>query len=122
LAAIHLNNKQPVTANEIANVIAYRLLAYKFIAINLPITNSIPENSFRVRLSDAQTSRDPDCPPIWSAHCLAPHPDCFAIRPLPAKSGERLDKNHPTNPWMPCAGNTPSASPFPKTVLCVYCV
>ena len=26
----------------------------------------------------------------WRALCLAPHPDCFAIRPLPQKSGARL--------------------------------
>src|SRR5258708_12096031 len=61
-------------------------------SVDLPVANPIPESCFRIRLIDAQPSRDSDHLPIWSAPCPAPHPDCSAIRPLPAKSGERLKK------------------------------
>ncbi|GLH80769.1 hypothetical protein SSBR45G_56780 [Bradyrhizobium sp. SSBR45G] len=34
-------------------------------------------------------AHESDGPALRLRLCHAPHPDCFAIRPLPAKSGER---------------------------------
>jgi hypothetical protein len=82
--------------------------------VDLAVANAIPENCFRVGLIDAQLSRDSDCLPIWPAHCLAPHPDCFAIWPIPAKQREKLKTTHPTRPLIPftaaLSGNTVCAS------------
>ena len=75
LSAIHLNNEKPFAANEITDVVAYRLLPYKFMPIDLSATNTIPEDCFRVRLIDAQPSRDSDHLAIWATHCHAPHPE-----------------------------------------------
>jgi hypothetical protein len=75
LSAVHLNDEQPFAANEIANVIANRLLSYKFMPVDLSATNAIPENCFRVRLIDAQPSRYSGHLPIWPTHWLAPHPE-----------------------------------------------
>jgi hypothetical protein len=94
LSTVNLDDQKPFAADEIADVVEYRLLPHKFIPIDLPVTNAIPKNRLRVGLIDAQLSRDSGRLPIWPAHCLAPHPDCFAIRPLPAKSGERLSLPH----------------------------
>jgi hypothetical protein len=70
----------------------------KLTLTDLAVTNTIPKNCFRVRLIDAQLSRDSNGLPIWPTHCLAPHPDCFAIRPLPGKSGERFKTLTPPAP------------------------
>ena len=90
LPAVDFNNQTPFAADEVADVADQRLLPYELMSVDLSVTDTIPKNCLRVCLNDAQPSRDSDGLPIWSAHCLAPHPDRFAIRPLPAKSGERL--------------------------------
>jgi hypothetical protein len=53
LSAVHFNNQKSFTANEIAYVIGDRFLPHKFMSVDLPIANAIPENGFRVRLIDA---------------------------------------------------------------------
>jgi hypothetical protein len=87
LSAIDLNDDQPFAADEIADVIVDRLLSNKFVSIDLPVADAIPENRFRIGLIETQAPRDPCRSSIWATHCLAPHPDCFAIRPLPALAG-----------------------------------
>ena len=117
LPAVHFNNQKSFAANEIADVTAYRFLPHKFMPINLPVTNTIPENCLRVGLIDAQPSRDSDQLPIWPTHCHAPHPEAplrAASDLSPQKSGERLKRNHPTSPFIgltgALSGNTDSAS------------
>ena len=75
LSAVNFNDKKSFAANEVADVTGYRLLSDKFMSINLPVANTIPENGFRVCLIDAQSSRDSDHFAIWATHCLAPHPE-----------------------------------------------
>jgi hypothetical protein len=52
LSAINLNDEKPFAANEIADVIGDRFLPYEFLSTDLPVANTIPENSFRVCLID----------------------------------------------------------------------
>ena len=92
LPAVHFNDQKSFAANKITDVAAYRLLPYKLVSVDLPVTNTIPENGFRVCLIDAQRSRDSDRLPIWPTHCPAPHPETplRAVSDLsPQKSGER---------------------------------
>jgi hypothetical protein len=92
LTAVNFNDDKSFTADEIADVVAYRLLPYKFVSAHLPVANAIPENRFRVGLIDAQPSRDSDRLPIWPTHCHAPHPETplRAVSDLsPQKGGER---------------------------------
>jgi len=70
LSAVHFNNQVSFTANEIADVTAHRLLPYKFMPIDLPAADAIPESFFRVCLIDAQSSCDSDRLAIWATHCL----------------------------------------------------
>jgi len=42
LAAIHLNNELPLTANEVADVSAYRHLPREFVAVDLSVADAIP--------------------------------------------------------------------------------
>jgi len=92
LPAIDFNDQKPFAANEITDVTAYRLLANKFMPVNLAIADAIPEDSFRVSLIHAQSSRDSDRLAIWATHCLAPHPETplrAASNLSPQRSGER---------------------------------
>jgi hypothetical protein len=75
LATVNLNDEKSFAANEITNVTAYRLLPYKFMPADLAAANAIPQNRFRVRLIDAQPSRDSGHFAIWATHCVAPHPE-----------------------------------------------
>ena len=53
LSAVNFNNEKSFAADEITDVVAYRLLPYKFIPADLAVTNTIPQDCFRVRLVDA---------------------------------------------------------------------
>jgi hypothetical protein len=103
LPAVHFNDDKSFATNEIADVIAYRLLPYKLIPIDLAVANAVPKNGFRVCLIDAQASRDSDHLAIWATHCLAPHPK-FPLRAnfdlSPQKSGERLRKTYLISPFI----------------------
>jgi len=59
LSAVDLNDDQPFAANEIADVIIDRLLSSKFMSIDLPVADAIPENLFRAGLIETQAPRDP---------------------------------------------------------------
>jgi len=64
LSTVHLDDDPSFTTNEIADVIAYRFLPYKFMPVDLPVPNTVPKNGFRVGLIDPQPSRDSDHLPI----------------------------------------------------------
>src|SRR4051794_2887599 len=91
LPSIDFDYHKFLATNEITDVTADGLLTNKLVSVNLPVAKTIQEFRFGVGLVGAQLAR-PDGPLDRATHCLAPHLDCFAIRPLPAKGGERLRK------------------------------
>ena len=68
LAAVRFNDQTLLTTNEIANILADRYLSDELIAVDLPVTNSIPENSFCIGLIYAQTPGNSDGLFIVTAH------------------------------------------------------
>ncbi len=115
LSAVDLNDQTPFSTNEIADVTQYRFLPDELMPVDLPVADAIPENYFRVRLINTQSSCDSDGFVVAAAHCLALQPDsiCDAIRPLPAK-GRGEVKTYPTSPLIgftgALSGKTLSAS------------
>ena len=90
LPSIDFNNKATVTADKVDRVQADRLLPNELVAVQPARPESVPESGFRIRGSSPQTPGAVSLALISRAHAeTPPHPDCFAIRPLPA-SGARL--------------------------------
>jgi hypothetical protein len=94
LASIHLDNQTAFAAGQINYVRTDRLLPDELVTVEAArpesIPESIPERGFRFRSSSSQASSALGFDLIGSSHVeTPPHPDCFAIRPLPAR-GERL--------------------------------
>ncbi|SHL51087.1 hypothetical protein SAMN05444159_6072 [Bradyrhizobium lablabi] len=90
LSSIHLNSEATFTADQIDREWTDRLLPDKFVTVQAARAESIPESGFRFRGIPSQTSSALGFNFISSSHVEPPpHPDCFAIRPLPAR-GERL--------------------------------
>jgi hypothetical protein len=50
LSTIHFDDQKLVPACEITDVAVYRLLPHEFVSVDLPVTNAIPENCFRIGL------------------------------------------------------------------------
>jgi hypothetical protein len=90
LPAINLDDKPTFSANEIDDIETYRLLPDEFVTSQTPRSQSAPKRVFRICRGPSQAPSAP-CPSLFcTAHAARPpHPDCFAIRPLPAR-GERL--------------------------------
>ena len=90
LAAIQLDNETAFAADQINCIRADRLLPDELVTVEATRPESIPESGFRFRGSSSQASSALGFDLIGSSHVeTPPHPDCFAIRPLPAR-GERL--------------------------------
>jgi hypothetical protein len=90
LASIHLDNQTTVTTDQVNRVRSDRLLPDELVTVEAARPESVPESGFRFRGSSSQASRAIGFDLIGSSHVeTPPHPDCFAIRPLPA-GGERL--------------------------------
>ena len=90
LSAIDLDNQTAFAANEIDNVGTDRVLPNKLISVQPARAQPEPERGFGVRGDLPKTSGALSFDLISSSHAATPpHPDCFAIRPLPA-SGARL--------------------------------
>jgi hypothetical protein len=89
LASIHLNNETTFTADEIDRVRADRFLPNEFVAIEPARAESMPQSCLRVGGVTSQPPGAVGLDLISFPHVeTPPHPDCFAIRPLPAR-GER---------------------------------
>ena len=89
LPAVDLNYEPTVTADKVDRIRADRLLPHKLIAVQSARPEPIPERGFRMRGSPTQAPGTPGLVLVSRAHVeTPPHPDCFAIRPLPAR-GER---------------------------------
>jgi hypothetical protein len=90
LATIHLNNETSFTTNKINRVRPDRLLPDKFVTIEATRPEPIPQGLLRLGGLPSKAPRPLRFALIGSSHVeTPPHPDCFAIRPLPAR-GERL--------------------------------
>jgi hypothetical protein len=90
LASIHLDNETAFTADQINCVRTDRLLPDELATVEAARPKSMPESGFSFRGSSSQVSSALGFDLIGSSHVeTPPHPDCFAIRPLPAR-GERL--------------------------------
>jgi hypothetical protein len=90
LATVYLNNETTLAADKINCVRANRLLPNELVTIEPARPQSIPQSRFGFRRNSSQASRASGFDLVSYAHVEAPpHPDCSAIRPLPA-SGERL--------------------------------
>jgi hypothetical protein len=89
LPAVHLHNKTTFAANQIDRVWTDRLLPNEFISIEASRSESMPKGCLSVCGGSSQAPRLPSFDLIGLSQAeTPPHPDCFAIRPLPA-SGER---------------------------------
>ena len=90
MPSIHLNNKTTFTANKVDRVGTNRLLPNKFVAIQPARPEEVPQSGFSFGASFSQAPGASGFDLIRRSHVeTPPHPDCFAIQPLPA-SGERL--------------------------------
>ncbi len=90
LASVHLNNETVFTANQINRVRTDRLLPNEFIAIEAARSEPVPQSLLRLGGDPSQAPGALGFDLItFSQAETPPHPDCFAIRPLPA-GGERL--------------------------------
>jgi hypothetical protein len=70
LSAIDFDDARFLAAHKVADVALDRQLPYEFVSVDLPVTNAIPEDSFRVSLTGAQSSRNLDSFTISAAHDL----------------------------------------------------
>ena len=90
LPAVNLDNEAVFAANQIRCVRADRLLFNKLVSIEATRSESIPKGCLSVCGSSSQAPGALGFDLVgFSQAETPPHPDCFAIRPLPA-SGERL--------------------------------
>ncbi|MDB5610710.1 MAG: hypothetical protein JWP25_7610 [Bradyrhizobium sp.] len=90
LASIDLNNEATIAADKVDRVWTYRILPDEFVSIEPTRPQPIPKRTLGIRCGLSQTPGSFGLHLIGSAHAAAPpHPDCFAIQPLPAR-GERL--------------------------------
>ena len=90
LATVYLNNETTLAADKINCVGANRLLPNELVTIEPARPQSVPQSRFGFRGNSSQASGALGFDLVSCAHVEAPpHPDCSAIRPLPA-SGERL--------------------------------
>ena len=90
LPAINLNDEATFAAGEVNGVGTHRLLSNKLLAIKPARPQPAPQRRFGIGGISSQASGSLRSYLPCTAHAaLPPHPDCFAIRPLPAR-GERL--------------------------------
>jgi hypothetical protein len=90
LTAVDFNNKAVLAANQVDCVRTDRLLSNKLVSIEATRSESVPKRGFRIRSFSPQAPGTSGLFLIGRTHAdIPPHPDCFAIRPLPAR-GERL--------------------------------
>ena len=90
LPSIYLNNQTAFSADKVDRVRADRFLTNKFIAVETARPQPAPHCFLGFGCVLAQASGALRFDLISSSQAdTPPHPDCFAIRPLPA-SGERL--------------------------------
>ena len=90
LASIHLNNETTFTAYQINRVRADRLLPDELVTDETARPQPIPKRSLGFRGVLPQTPGALGLDLSSSPHAATPpHPDCYAIRPLPAR-GKRL--------------------------------
>ena len=90
LPSIHLNNQTAFAANEVDCVRTDRLLTNKFIAVETARSQPVPKCFLGFGCSAPQASGTLSFNLISGSQAdTPPHPDCFAIRPLPAR-GARL--------------------------------
>ena len=90
LASVHLNDETAFAAYEINRVRPDRLLPDELVTVEGARSQPIPKSLLRVGSGSSQTPGAPGFDFISSSQAeTPPHPDCFAIRPLPAR-GERL--------------------------------
>ena len=93
LTAVHFHNQATFATDKIYGVRPDGLLSDELVSTQPTGAKTIPERPFRVCRNVSQPPRTPCLELISTTHVEAPpHPDCFAIRPLPA-SGERLAPN-----------------------------
>jgi hypothetical protein len=90
LASIHLNNETAIAAHQINCVRTDRRLPDELITVDAARSQPIPKSLLRIGSGSSQASGALGFDFISSSLAeTPPHPDCFAIRPLPAR-GERL--------------------------------
>jgi hypothetical protein len=90
LASVHLNNETTFAADKINGIRADRLLPDEFVTVEAAGSEPIPQRFLRLGRNPSKASCPLSFDLIGSSHVeTPPHPDCFAIRPLPAR-GERL--------------------------------
>ena len=95
LPSIHFDDEATFPTNEVHGVGPNRLLPDKLAPVQLSRAQLGPKRSFRIRRGSSKASGTGRPGLISRTHVEAPpHPDCCAIRPLPA-SGERLASNAP---------------------------
>src|SRR5258708_11756035 len=90
-----------LTENEVEGLPADWYLSDKLVSVDLPVTDSIPQDCFGVGLIYTQPPCDSDSLFIVAPHCLAPPPPPPAPRPPPPQPRGRVRKKHPPPPLPP---------------------
>ncbi len=90
LASVDLNYETVLAANQINRVWTDGFLSNELVTVQATRPKPMPKSGFRISGFAPQTPGTRGLFLIGRAHAeTPPHPDCFAIRPLPA-GGERL--------------------------------
>ena len=90
LPSINFNNETTFAANKIDRIRTDRLLPDKLVSVQPARPQLVPQRGLGFRCVLTQTPGTLGFDNSGSTHVdTPPHPDCFAIRPLPAR-GERL--------------------------------
>ena len=90
LTSVHLNNEAAFTTDQINRVRTDRLLPDELVSVEPARPESVPQSCLCVCGLASQAPGAPGLNFIGLSHVeTPPHPDGFAIRPLPAR-GERL--------------------------------
>ena len=90
LAAVHLDNQAVLTADKVDRISTDWFLANELVTAQVARAQAIPQSSLGVGGNLSQVPGSPGLHLVSSSQAeTPPHPDCFAIRPLPAR-GERL--------------------------------
>ena len=90
LSTVQLDDQPMLAADKINSVTTNRILPNEFMSVESAGPETIPQGCLCVRCVPSQASGARSLDFVGSSHVeTPPHPDCCAIRPLPAR-GERL--------------------------------
>jgi hypothetical protein len=90
LSSVQLDDQPVLAADKINYVTTNRILTNEFVTVESAGPETVPQGGLCIRCIASQASDARSLDLVGTSHVeTPPHPDCCAIRPLPAR-GERL--------------------------------